>query len=152
MHDHGIVHGDVKVLNILVSADLKQVKICDFGIARIKRTVMATMSSTIKATALFCAPETVRSGVVPNMQTDIWQAGCVVVEMYLQRSLWDEPPAGVTHDFFITSCMEKKLEPHGLAELFKFDPTVCTKAEKCFSYDPALRPSAQELYEAWSES
>ncbi len=37
IHSHGIVHKDIKPENVLVSNDLKTVKITDFGIAKVPK-------------------------------------------------------------------------------------------------------------------
>lgn len=53
-HAQEVVHRDVKPANILVSAD-SQVKLTDFGLAKIRQATKASM--TITGTVFYMSPE-----------------------------------------------------------------------------------------------
>jgi serine/threonine-protein kinase len=81
-HRHGIVHRDVKPANILLTADC-QVKIADFGIARLDR-VMLTQYPAMIGTPAYMAPEQAGGGAI-DARTDLFAAGAILFEMLTGR-------------------------------------------------------------------
>ena len=58
LHSKHIVHTDLKLENVLISANIDSVKICDFGLARIKTTQGVTkIKGTPAGTPMYKAPE-----------------------------------------------------------------------------------------------
>jgi eukaryotic-like serine/threonine-protein kinase len=55
-HDHGIVHRDIKPANILLAGN-DQVKLADFGIARLFGTTQLTTAGGVLGTADYMSPE-----------------------------------------------------------------------------------------------
>lgn len=55
-HDHGVVHRDIKPANILITPD-DQVKLADFGIARLFGSTQLTTAGGVLGTADYMAPE-----------------------------------------------------------------------------------------------
>ncbi len=55
-HAAGLVHRDIKPANVLVSSD-GQVKLLDFGIARLAATTGLTQAGTLLGTAQYMSPE-----------------------------------------------------------------------------------------------
>ena len=135
--------------NILVSEDLREVKLCDFGVSGMRRSILSTATSPLNATTMLCAPETVTRGDLPTFETDIWAAGCTIVEIYTQRDIWDPSPVTVALNVFMQTLMNVKRVPHGLEELGRKNVEVASKIEKCLAYEPKVRPSAAELFELW---
>lgn len=82
-HDRGIVHRDVKPANILLTATaeegLGQVRLVDFGIARVEATDM-TVAGDMLGTPYAMAPEQLQHGEI-TPRTDIWAVGIVLHEM-----------------------------------------------------------------------
>jgi serine/threonine protein kinase len=76
-HRAGIIHGDVKPGNILVSKDNK-VKLGDFGIARL--ATQACGSGRILGTPAYLAPEQIRSEI-QDQRSDQFSLGIVFYQM-----------------------------------------------------------------------
>ncbi|MEV6304351.1 protein kinase [Actinoplanes sp. NPDC051861] len=81
----GVVHRDVKPGNILITEG-GQVKVCDFGIARVAGTAQAdlTGSAQIMGTSSYMAPEQVTGGRI-DARTDLYGLGCVLYAMLTGR-------------------------------------------------------------------
>jgi len=78
-HNKGIVHRDIKSSNIMVTKDA-QVKIMDFGLAKVKGSGLVTRVSTTMGTAAYMSPEQV-SGEKVDHRTDIWSLGVIFYEL-----------------------------------------------------------------------
>jgi serine/threonine protein kinase len=82
-HSRGIVHRDIKADNIMVNAK-GQVKVMDFGLAKIKGALKITKSSSTLGTLGYMAPEQIQGGQV-DARSDIFAFGVVVFEMLTSR-------------------------------------------------------------------
>ncbi len=78
-HRSRVIHRDVKPANILISID-GQVKIGDFGVARLAEGSTDGASATIVGTPRYMAPEQAR-GRRPTPATDVYSAGIVLYEL-----------------------------------------------------------------------
>jgi len=79
-HGLDVVHRDIKPANIMITTQ-DQVKITDFGIAKILRTEDVTRSSSmIMGTPLYMAPEQIEGGTVDG-RCDIYSLGIMLYEV-----------------------------------------------------------------------
>jgi serine/threonine protein kinase/Tfp pilus assembly protein PilF len=78
-HSKGIVHRDIKADNIMVNSK-NQVKVMDFGLAKIKGSLKLTKTSSTVGTLGYMAPEQIQGGEV-DARSDIFAFGAVVFEM-----------------------------------------------------------------------
>ena len=78
-HLMGIVHRDLKPQNVLIDQD-GRVRICDFGLAKVKKDAMLTKLGTTVGTVAYMSPEQARGEEVDG-RTDIWALGVVLYEM-----------------------------------------------------------------------
>lgn len=78
-HAKGIVHRDVKCENIMVNAK-NQIKVMDFGLAKLKGSMKLTKTSSTVGTLAYMAPEQIQGGEV-DARSDIFSFGIVLFEM-----------------------------------------------------------------------
>lgn len=78
-HNKGVIHRDIKCSNIMISNN-DQVKIMDFGLAKIRGGNDVTKFGTTLGTAAYMSPEQA-SGETVDRRTDIWSLGVVIYEM-----------------------------------------------------------------------
>ncbi len=82
-HNKDIIHRDVKSDNIMVTAD-NQVKVMDFGLAKLKGSVRLTKTFSAVGTMAYMAPEQIRGEEV-DKRIDIFSFGIVMYEMLTGR-------------------------------------------------------------------
>ncbi|MCI0494139.1 serine/threonine-protein kinase [candidate division KSB1 bacterium] len=78
-HSKGVIHRDIKPSNIMV-VEKGQVKITDFGLARLTRGVKITKDGKTLGTVAYISPEQARGEEV-DQRSDIWSLGVVLYEM-----------------------------------------------------------------------
>jgi serine/threonine-protein kinase len=76
-HNYGVVHRDVKPANIIILAD-GQVKVADFGIARIESSQF-TQAGTVLGTPAYMSPEQFMGQTV-DRRSDVFSAGIVLYQ------------------------------------------------------------------------
>lgn len=78
-HDHNIIHRDIKPANILIMKS-GDVKVADFGIARISSSSTVTYTNSILGTVHYISPEQAK-GRFTDYKSDIYSLGVVMYEM-----------------------------------------------------------------------
>lgn len=161
VHSAGVVHRDLKPSNILINENC-DLKICDFGLARVQDPQM----TGYVATRYYRAPEIMLTWQKYDSAVDIWSAGCIFSEMMEGQPLF--PGRDHVHQFSIitellgspppevieTICSENTLnfvqslpfkEPVPFEERFKnWDPLSIDLLKKMLCFDPKKRVNAAE--------
>jgi serine/threonine protein kinase len=85
-HEHGVVHRDIKPSNIMLLPH-EQVKIMDFGIARMRASDHKTSTGLVLGTPKYMSPEQV-AGAAVDHRSDIFSLGVVLYEMLTRSRLF----------------------------------------------------------------
>ena len=133
-HDAGIVHRDFKPANVLLGRD-RQVKIMDFGIAKVADSSLATQIGTVLGTPAYMSPEQA-AGRECDARTDIYALGVTLYRMVSG----DVPFKGDTRAVLAQHLTQ---EPPSLSSVVegidrRFSETVARMLLK----DPEQRPSS----------
>ncbi|KAJ5554018.1 Mitogen-activated protein kinase hog1 [Penicillium frequentans] len=161
VHSAGVVHRDLKPSNILINENC-DLKICDFGLARIQDPQMTGYVST----RYYRAPEIMLTWQKYDVEVDIWSAGCIFAEMLEGKPLFP----GKDHTLRFVKSLPKR-ERQNLAHKFRnadsdavdllermlvFDPKTRIRAGEALAHeylapyhDPTDEPVAQEKFD-WS--
>jgi len=83
-HEQGIVHRDIKPANLMLTSN-GEVKILDFGLAKLVGRTELTQAGSSPGTASYMAPEQVTGDTIDE-RTDVWALGVVLYEMIAGRN------------------------------------------------------------------
>lgn len=104
-HSKGVVHRDIKSENIMVNSK-GQIKVMDFGLAKLKGSAKLTQSSSTVGTVAYMSPEQLQGQEV-DARSDIFSLGIVLYEM-----LTGQLPFGGDYDAaVIYSIMNEEPKP-----------------------------------------
>ncbi|WP_164903867.1 serine/threonine-protein kinase [Nonomuraea polychroma] len=139
-HEVGIVHRDIKPGNVLIDGATGQVRLTDFGVARIVHGPGLTQTTSIIGTPAYLSPE-VAEGSAPTPAVDVYALGLIVYELLAGR-----PPFVGDHPMAL-------LRQHATAmprRLPGMPDALWSVISACAAKDPAGRPGAREVAAALS--
>lgn len=82
-HDHGIIHRDLKPANLLRGPN-REIKLTDFGIAKLFGATNLTADGSVVGTADYMAPEQAEGRPVSN-RTDLFSLGAVMFTLLTRK-------------------------------------------------------------------
>jgi len=82
-HDHGVIHRDLKPANLLLTPD-GQIKLTDFGIAKLFGSTQITAAGGVIGTADYMSPEQAEGLPITN-RTDLYSLGCVMYALLTRK-------------------------------------------------------------------
>ncbi|MCB4435493.1 serine/threonine protein kinase [Alteromonas sp. McT4-15] len=163
-HHAGVVHRDIKPSNVIVEpgVNLHQLKLTDFGIATLAEEIFEeaakegdltrSTSGTIKGALPYMAPEMMfrQPGEHPGKEADIWSLGAMMF-----RILTGEVPFGYYLQAAVNVQNRNRTQwPSFMTNNPQFKPLATelqAMVERCLSYEPEHRPTADSLVTEISE-
>jgi serine/threonine-protein kinase len=82
-HDHGVIHRDIKPANLILDQD-NQIRLTDFGIAKLFGSTSQTIDGGVLGTADFMAPEQAEGQMV-TPRSDVYSLGAVLYTLLAGR-------------------------------------------------------------------
>ena len=159
IHSVGIVHGDIKPDNILLSSDNPpEVRLADFGLARMNvdegNAIGASSlhhTKVTKGTMLYCAPEMIANPYEISTTTSVAKASRKSDMYAFALVAWEvltglKPFSEVNTEIMLASMLHKGLRP----EISKI-PSECPQkivemVKSCWDFDRSIRASAMKCY------
>lgn len=147
MHSTGLVHGDLKGMNIVIN-DKGRACITDFGLSffRADNTISRTAVSTVRGCSYRWAAPELADEELATLASDIWSFGCVCYEALTGQLPFSECKT----DFHIMKKLMSGALPaskpiEGLTQTANdlFDVTI-----NCWKTKPADRPTSEMVLEA----
>ncbi|XP_050378628.1 probable serine/threonine-protein kinase SIS8 [Argentina anserina] len=130
-----IVHRDLKSPNLLVDKNWV-VKVCDFGLSRMKNSTFLSSRSTA-GTAEWMAPEVLRNEP-SDEKCDVFSYGVILWELSTMQQPW-----GGMNPMQVVGAVgfqHRRLDiPNDI------DPAIADLIQKCWQTDPKLRPSFAQI-------
>ncbi|KAJ3473167.1 hypothetical protein NLG97_g10478 [Lecanicillium saksenae] len=167
LHVRGVLHRDIKAANILVSSD-GILKIADFGLARFyaKRHQLDYTNRVI--TIWYRSPELLLGETQYTAAVDIWSAACVMMEIFAKKPIFAGDGTELSqldkiynvlgtpnrHEWpnLVDMAWFELLRPSAkrksvFAEMYskELTPAAFELMQSMFLYDPAKRPTAEEV-------
>lgn len=110
LHDHGIIHSDIKPENILYNKSTQQIKLIDFGLSKI--LLPNKKIEVVDGTLSYVAPEALQSNMY-CAESDVWSIGVVMYLLVYGKLPFDplpsEDPSADVNSIIIFNILTKEL-------------------------------------------
>jgi serine/threonine protein kinase len=157
-HHVGVIHRDMKPNNVMVGGgpNIDVVKITDFGIAKMAEQEIAdaakdgeasmSNSSTAMGALPYMAPEMIETPKAAGTAADVWAIGAILYRLISGQYPFGSGWAAMRN--IISGKPPSKPDILTLRPQFALlGNQLWTIIESCFKYDPADRPSADDIVE-----
>ena len=134
----GLVHRDVSPGNILLSF-FGEVKVTDFGIAKVHDSPKYTGPRSIRGKARYVAPEQVH-GRPATVASDVYSAGVVLAETLMGAPLWERGAVAETLMAIVSEDREEILD-----RVLRNQPPIAglrSALKRALDLEPARRPAS----------
>ena len=143
LHEHGILHRDLKLDNILVD-DNYYPRVCDFGLSRcFSESMQISMTGNI-GTPLYMAPEMIEGDTHYGPSIDVYAFAIIAYEVITRKVPFsDKNGRPASFQTLIKNVL------NGIRAVFTegVPDKMIKLISKCWSQDPQERPSFNEIYE-----
>jgi len=149
-HNAGVAHRDLKLENVLLSEDLRTVKIADFGLSTTQELAgPGCLQFTKCGSMMYAAPELIRGDGYCPFRADVWSLGICICALLFARLPFDV--AYIRAEAFKQYvAARRKGEPTILDVLAQSRPG-CSSAldllKACLDPDPSTRLSMKQVLE-----
>ncbi|KXN83223.1 Tip elongation aberrant protein 1 [Leucoagaricus sp. SymC.cos] len=155
LHDMGIVHGDLKAQNVLVSKS-QRAMLADFAVSTVFNTGLGTTTIVdIAKTAYWMAPERLlaEDAPPPTPASDMWGFGCTCFEAMTGRTPFADhyKSLGQLIQAFVRG-NATPLRPEQSLIIEGAGSPLVMLSERCFNYEPSERPTAAQALQDLTES
>ncbi|GAB4841814.1 Glycogen synthase kinase-3 MsK-3 [Ancistrocladus abbreviatus] len=136
----GVCHRDIKPQNLLVNPHTHQLKLCDFGSAKV--LVKGEPNISYICSRYYRAPELIFGATEYTTAIDIWSAGCVLAELLLGQPLFPGG-SGVDQLVEIIKIFHKRMPLEAVdlvSRLLQYSPNL-----RCTALEALIHPFVDEL-------
>lgn len=142
----GVVHRDIKPSNIMIG-DRDDLKILDFGVARILANPQSTLTGSRLGTIYYMSPEQVRSPRDVDSRSDIYSTGVVLYEMLTGRLPFNTQTES---DFLIEKEIVERPLPHPREHYPYMSDLIVDLMNAMTAKEPSLRPALPMPSKPWT--
>ncbi|KAF9781287.1 kinase-like domain-containing protein [Thelephora terrestris] len=150
LHEHDIVHGDLKGNNILITNDTPpRACLADFGLSTFAPSTQGVTTDTTGGTLLYMAPELIAptlfgsSSARPTKPADIYALGMVILEVLTGAQPFSEKGWVISEAACHVVSGERPAKP-GNAEQIGFGGGTWELVEECW-LEAAKRPNIEQI-------
>jgi len=133
-----IYHGDLKAAHVLITDDIQAV-LCDFGLARVRSDETGLTTTDAGGATHYMSPEIAwqEDELRCTMESDIWEWGCLVLEMMKEQAPYAEAESGGS----VYMRLANDVAPADVGRLSVAQP-IAKLIKECWSFAPEERPRA----------